>query len=141
MIRLCNNFDIETHGCVPHGEGFKCTYNVNECGDCLSPGGGGCEYYCDDADRVFYSEEDFVKAFFKNNPLGYTSEDLLLLYSRIPYDMSHKWIQSLVEQDRREEGYRFTVAYKPLDELPLYINKPLEPFFKLFLEWRLEIGK
>lgn len=137
-MNICNNFDIESHGCVPIREGFKYGCDVNEHGECTNPSHNeDCKHYCDDAGIVFYEEDEFVEAFFEHNPKGYTVEELVNLYNRIPFDMSHQWIRWLVSDDQK----RFTVAHKPFDELPLLINTVKEPFFNLFLLWRLDIGK
>jgi len=137
-MNICNNFDLESHGCVPIREGFKYGCDVNKHGECLSPSNDSCAHYCDDAGIVYYDEEEFIEAFFSLNLKGYTTEELASLYNRIPLDMSHQWIKALVSCENKDH---YPVVYEPLENLPLYINRPLAEFFKLFLEWRLEIGR
>jgi len=137
-MNICNNFDIESHGCILIREGFKYSCDINEYAECTCPSNDSCKHYCDDAGIVYYEEEEFIEEFFSENPKGFTREELSLLYNRIPYNMSHQWIKALVSGDKENN---YPVVYKPLEELPLYINNPLSPFFKLFFEWRLDIGK
>lgn len=136
-MNICNSFDIESHGCVYIREGFKYSCDTNEHGECLNPSGEDCRHYCDDAGIVFYEEDEFIEAFFSNNPRGYTVEELKDLYNRISLGISHEWVRGLIGSS----GESFTVSKKPLDELPLYITSIKEPVFKLFLQWRLDIGK